>query len=220
MLSGLSQDQKTLPCKYFYDQRGSQLFDQICELDEYYVTRTEQMLMDRHAPEMAQQLGSRVCLLEPGSGSSTKTHVLLENLIDPAAYVPIDISRTHLLQTAEGLRKRFPDLEVLPVVGDFTESFEIPRSRIEPSHNAVFFAGSTIGNFPPQAAEALLMNLSTRLGKDGGLLIGADLQKDPQILEAAYNDADGVTAEFNLNLLRRANEELGANFDLEQFQHE
>lgn len=219
LLAGLSSDSKTLPCKYFYDKRGSELFDQICQLEEYYVTRTEQWIMDQHASEMADQLGRRVRLVELGSGSSTKTHVLLRHLNEPAAYVPVDISRKHLLNTAGNLRQHFPNIEILPVVADFTKPFQIPDSKIRASHNAIYFPGSTIGNFPAVAAADLLENLSQRVGPEGGLLIGADLQKDPAVLEAAYNDRQGVTAEFNLNLLRRANEQLDANFDLEQFRH-
>lgn len=220
VVSGLSQKQKTLPCKYFYDQRGSKLFDQICELEEYYLTRTEQAIMDRYAAEMAEQLGSGVKLLELGSGSSTKTEVLLEHLIDPAAYVPIDISKEHLLATAKTLRTKFPLIEILPVVADFTKPLPIPNSKITASHNAVYFPGSTIGNFTPELAQKLLKNIASNLGPDGGLLIGFDLQKPAEIIEAAYNDAAGVTAEFNLNLLRRMNRELDTNFDLDQFEHQ
>lgn len=219
VVEGLSQSTKRLQCKYFYDERGSLLFDQICELDEYYLTRTEQAIMDRHAPEMAQQLGERVMLIEFGSGSSTKTHVLLENLIDPSAYVPLDISEDHLLNTAEKLREKFPELEVLPVIADFTRGFELPQPKIEPSHAAVYFPGSTIGNFEPQQAKDLLSNISGLLGPEGGLLIGIDLQKKPETIHAAYNDSEGVTDQFNLNILHRINAELDANFDVDQFEH-
>lgn len=219
VVEGLSQTAKRLQCKYFYDERGSLLFDQICELDEYYLTRTEQAIMDRHAAEMAQQLGDRVMLIEFGSGSSTKTQVLLENLISPSAYVPLDISEDHLLNTAEKLRGEFPEIEVLPVIADFTRGFELPRPRIEPSHAAVYFPGSTIGNFEPQQAKDLLTNISRLLGPEGGLLIGIDLQKEPETIHAAYNDSAGVTDQFNLNILHRINSELDANFDVDQFEH-
>lgn len=220
VIAGLSLREKTLHCKYFYDERGSELFDEICELDEYYLTRAETAIIERHAPEMAEQLGPRVMLVEFGSGSSTKTRILLEHLIDPAAYVPIDISEEHLFKTAADLREQFPHLEILPVAADFTKSFALPTSRVEPTHAAVFFPGSTIGNFKPTFAVELLDRIARGTGPGGELLIGVDLQKDPAVIEAAYNDARGVTAAFTLNLLDRANRELGANFDLGSFGHE
>ena len=219
VIDGLSQTAKRLNCKYFYDERGSMLFEEICELEEYYLTRTEQAIMDRHAPEMAQQLGERVMLIEFGSGSSTKTHVLLQNLINPAAYVPLDISEDHLHSIAEKLRSKFSDIEILPLVADFTRGFSLPHPKLKPSHAAVYFPGSTIGNFEQQQAKDLLGNISNLLGPEGGLLIGIDLQKDPEIIHAAYNDAEGVTDQFNRNILHRINAELGANFDVDQFEH-
>jgi dimethylhistidine N-methyltransferase len=219
VLCGLGQPNKHLSCKYFYDERGSQLFDQICELKEYYLTRTEQSIMDRHASEMAEQLGRGVLLVEFGSGSSTKTRVLLEHLIEPSGYVPLDISEEHLFKTVEDLRQRFPHIEVLPLVADFTTGFTLPRPAARPSHNAVYFPGSTIGNFEPEAALRLLQNIADNLGADGGLLIGIDLQKEASLIHYAYNDVKGVTAEFNLNILHRINAELGANFDIDQFEH-
>ena len=219
VVDGLSQPNKRLQCKYFYDERGSLLFDEICELDEYYLTRTEQAIMDRHAHEMAQQLGERVMLIEFGSGSSTKTQVLLKNLINPAAYVPLDISEDHLLNTGEKLREEFSEIEILPVIADFTRGFELPQPKVEPSHAAVYFPGSTIGNFEPGQAKELLANISNLLGPEGGLLIGIDLQKEPAIIHAAYNDSEGITDQFNLNILHRINSELDANFDVDQFEH-
>ena len=219
VIAGLSRPAKRLQCKYFYDERGSLLFDEICELDEYYLTRTEQAIMDRHAPEMASQLGEGVMLIEFGSGSSTKTQVLLTNLINPSAYVPLDISEDHLLNTGEKLREEFPEIEILPVIADFTHGFELPRPKIKPSHAAVYFPGSTIGNFETQQAKQILMNISGLLGPEGGLLIGIDLQKEPEIIHAAYNDSEGVTDQFNLNILHRINSELDANFDVQQFEH-
>jgi dimethylhistidine N-methyltransferase len=219
VIDGLSQSAKRLQCKYFYDERGSLLFDEICELDEYYLTRTEQAIMDRHAREMALQLGERVMLIEFGSGSSTKTQVLLKNLLNPAAYVPLDISEEHLLNTGEKLREEFPEIEILPVIADFTRGFELPQPKIKPSHAAVYFPGSTIGNFEPHQAKQLLANISGLLGPEGGLLIGIDLQKEPEIIHAAYNDSEGVTDQFNLNILHRINSELDANFDVDQFEH-
>ena len=219
VVDGLGQPNKCLPCKYFYDERGSQLFDEICELDEYYLTRTEQVIMDQYADQMAAQLGERVMLVEFGSGSSTKTHVLLENLIQPSAYVPLDISEEHLLKTASALQLKFPGIEILPVVADFTRGFALPVPSTPASHAAVYFPGSTIGNFETTAAQELLTNIAALLGTEGGLLVGIDLRKDPAIIHAAYNDSSGVTAEFNLNILRRINSELGADFDVERFEH-
>ncbi len=219
VLQGLSQKPRQLQCKYFYDQRGSELFEQICQLDEYYVTRTEIQIMKQHLQEMAEQLGAEVMLVEFGSGSSVKTRKLLAALQDPVAYTPIDISEEHLIQTAGELRDRFPEIEILPVVADFTSEIQLPRPQRPHSHAAIYFPGSTIGNFEACQAEELLVRFSRFLGPQGGLLIGIDLQKDPAILEAAYNDNEGVTAEFNLNLLHRINRDLGANFDVPAFQH-
>ena len=219
VLEGFSKPHKALPCKYFYDERGSQLFDQICELDEYYLTRCEQAIMDQCVGEMAFQLGEGVMLVEFGSGSSTKTEVLLENLIAPAAYVPLDISEEHLLSTADGLRERFPEIEILPLVADFTKPFVLPTSKIKPSHCAVYFPGSTIGNFRPETAQLLLQKIAKLLGSEGGLLIGIDLQKDPDVILDAYNDSLGITDKFNLNLLSRINRELDADIDVDQFEH-
>jgi len=219
VVQGLTQSQKTLPCKYLYDQRGSQLFDQICELEEYYPTRIEWEIMESHADSIAYQIGERVMLVEYGSGSSTKTRTLLDALDEPVAYVPVDISEEHLLETAEVLRSAYPTIEILPVIADFTRRFALPESKREPAHVALYFPGSTIGNFTPREAGTLLQYMSTMLGRQGGLLIGIDLQKDASVIEAAYNDADGITADFNLNLLTRVNVELGADFRLEHFEH-
>lgn len=219
VIVGLAHSPKRLPCKYFYDERGSQLFDQICELPEYYLTRTEQAIMNDHAAEMAEQLGESVMLVEFGSGSSQKSRVLIENLISPAAYVPIDISREHLLKTAEELRERYSDLEIIPIVADFTEPLTLPKSKNPASHAAVYFPGSTIGNFTQQGAEKLLESIASMLGEEGGLLIGIDLQKESSIIHAAYNDSAQVTDEFNLNLLQRANRELDADFEMDSFSH-
>jgi len=219
VVEGLSQSPKCLPCKYFYDERGSQLFDRICELDEYYLTRTELAIMRQFASEMAEQIGPGVMLVEYGSGSSIKTRLLLDHLPDPVAYVPVDISQDHLEQTAAVLADDYPNIEVLPVCADFTKEFDLPLSVREPSHAAVYFPGSTIGNFTPDEALELLSHIAPLCGTGGGLLIGVDLQKDLETIEAAYDDAEGVTADFNLNLLRRINEELGGDFRLDQFRH-
>ncbi|MDA7527435.1 L-histidine N(alpha)-methyltransferase [bacterium] len=217
--SGLSQKQKTLPCKYLYDERGSQLFDQICELDEYYVTSTELSIMEANTASIAAQIDTEVMLVEYGSGSSLKTRILLDSLLEPRAYVPIDISEEHLIKTSVELQKAYPSLQVLPVVADFTNSFQLPKCEPPASHVAIYFPGSTIGNFTPENAGKLLDNMSQMLGDQGGLLIGIDLQKKVSVLEAAYNDSANVTADFNLNLLNRINNELNGDFDLEHFEH-
>lgn len=219
VLGGLQQAPKRLPCKYFYDKRGSSLFDQICELDEYYLTRTELAIMDGNAREIAAQIGPGVMLVEYGSGSSVKTRVLLDALSEPAAYVPVDISRKHLQHTSRELARLYPSLEVLPVCADFTAEFDLPVPQSDPTHCAVYFPGSTIGNFESAAAEEILSHIAPLCGSGGGLVIGIDLQKERSVLEAAYNDSKGITAEFNLNLLRRINRELNGNFCLERFRH-
>lgn len=219
VVEGLSGDAKSLPCKYFYDERGSQLFDQICELEEYYLTRTELAIMRQHAGEIAEQIGPGVMLVEYGSGSSIKTRLLLDKLQNPAAYVPVDISRDHLEASANRLLDIYPDLEVLPVCADFTEEFELPESTVTATHNAVYFPGSTIGNFRPEAARAMLVQIVELCGCGGGLVIGVDLQKDAATLESAYDDREGVTADFNLNLLHRINRELDGDIEVDQFEH-
>jgi len=219
VIEGLSAPEKTLPCKLFYDERGSGLFDQICELDEYYLTRTENALMTDHAAEMADVIGPACHLIEYGAGSSTKIRSLLDHLHEPAAFVPIDISGEHLVRATDELKASYPEIEINPVVADFTGPFEIPVPINKPSRNVVYFPGSTIGNFTPAAASDLLKEMANRVGPGGGLLIGVDLDKDPAILHAAYNDRKGVTAAFNLNLLVRLNREAGADFSLSCFTH-
>lgn len=219
VLRGLSAARKHLPCKYFYDEAGSALFERITELPEYYPTRTERAIMERHAPEMADLVGPRCLLIEYGSGSSMKTRLLLDQLREPAGYVPIDVSGEHLSQTAEALRRDYPGLEILPVCADFTRPLRLPRPRTRAARRAVYFPGSTIGNFTPEAAVALLRRTARLCGPGGALLLGADLQKDPGVLEAAYNDRRGVTASFNRNLLARINRELGADFVPDRFAH-
>lgn len=218
-LEGLRRSPKELPCKYLYDHRGSQLFEEICELEEYYPTRTELGIMDRHVDEMAEFLGPHCLLLEFGAGSGHKTEVLLEALREPAGYVPIDISCEHLEDSARRLHRRFPDLEILPVCGDFMERWRLPDSSHKAEHLAVYFPGSTIGNFTTPQAQRFLQRVAEICGPGGKLLLGADLKKDPEILELAYDDPSGVTAAFNLNLLERINRELGADFALDAFAH-
>jgi len=218
VVQGLSQKRKQLPCKFFYDQRGSQLFDRICELPEYYLTRTELSVLHERAGEMAEALGQRCTVVEYGSGSSLKTRLLLDRLQNPAGYVPLDISREHLLEAAGRLTAAYPTLAVHPVCADYTRSFSVPECEGS-ARTVVYFPGSTIGNFEPHEARAFLRATAQRCGPGGGLLIGVDLKKDPAVLHAAYNDAAGVTADFNLNLLRRINRELDGNFAEDRFAH-
>ncbi|QGJ69792.1 Histidine-specific methyltransferase EgtD [Planctomycetales bacterium 10988] len=220
VLTGMSQPQKQIPCKYLYDQRGSQLFDQICELDEYYLTRTEVSIMKKKAGEMATACGPGCMLVEFGSGSSVKTRYLLDELESPAAYVPIDISRDHLIDSACSIAESYPGLEVLPVCADFTQPIHLPDSMIEPQRRVAYFPGSTLGNFDPAFQKQFFQQTREMVGPSGGLLIGADLKKDRATLEAAYDDREGVTREFNYNLLRRINRELEADFDPQKFRYQ
>ncbi|MDB5292569.1 MAG: dimethylhistidine N-methyltransferase [Phycisphaerales bacterium] len=215
---GLRKARKELPCKFFYDAQGSRLFDRICDLDEYYLSRTETSILMRYAGEMARALGPRCTLIEYGSGSSVKTRILLDRAHDLAAYVPIDISGAHLHAAARELRLEYPGLAVVPVCADYTQPFDLP-GRCASGRRCVFFPGSSIGNFDPEAARDFLRSIRAHCGGDGALLIGVDLKKDPALLHAAYNDREGVTAQFNLNLLARINRELEGDFDLSQFAH-
>lgn len=219
VVEGLSKPQKRLSSKYFYDERGSKLFDKITALPEYYPTRTETALLRKHAAEFAELIGPSASLVEFGSGSSTKVRILLDALEAPSAYVPIDISREHLIESAKGLAGAYPDLMVVPVSADYTQPLELPDIPNE-AVRVGFFPGSTIGNFTYAEAVDFLRTAGTELGTDNGLLIGVDLKKDLGVLRAAYNDADGVTAEFNLNILRHINRELGADFNLDGFTHD
>jgi dimethylhistidine N-methyltransferase len=218
-IEGLSGSRKTLPAKWFYDERGSRLFEEICTLDEYYPTRTETAIMERYIEEIVAELGSGCLLIEYGSGSSRKTRILLDRLPEPAGYVPIDISADFLRQIARGLADEYPGLRVLPVSADYTRPFALPDVYPAPRRRVVYFPGSTIGNFEPAEALAFLRRAAFVCGPGGGLLIGVDLQKEVNILEAAYNDARGVTAAFNKNLLHRLNREARANFDPTRFEH-
>lgn len=217
--SGLSQTRKTMPSKYFYDEAGSVLFDKICELPEYYPTRTEMQIMTDHIEDMTDVIGDRCQLIEYGSGSSLKTRILLDAAINLASYVPVDISRSHLLLAANRLREMYPYIEVLPVCADYTRPFVLPRSQQPSRHAVVYFPGSTIGNFTPEQALGFLASIADTCGKGGGLLIGVDVKKDKATLEAAYNDSAGVTADFNKNILVRMNRELGSNFIVDQWDH-
>src|SRR6266849_4880743 len=218
VLQGLQDARKELPSKYFYDEVGSQLFEQICELDEYYLTRTELGIMQAHMQEIVALLGPQCLLIEYGSGSSTKTRMLLDALHDPAGYVPIDIAKEQLLRSAAALAIAYPELEVLPVCADYTSDFELPAPAKPIWRRVAYFPGSTIGTFDREPAKRFLQEMA-RACQGGGLLIGVDLKKDFNILHRAYNDSQGVTAQFNLHLLERINRELDANFQLDQFGH-
>jgi dimethylhistidine N-methyltransferase len=219
VVQGFGRNPKRLPSKYLYDNAGSHLFGKICMLPEYYLARTELSIMRRYGAAMAQQFGRGVLLVEYGSGSSTKTRRLLNHLAAPACYVPVDISREYLQTTAARLRRTYRHIDILPVCADFTQPFPLPEPCREPSRMVVYFPGSTIGNFEPAEVARLLQQIGEACGVGGGLLIGIDLKKDAAIIEAAYNDAQGVTAQFNLNFLRRINRELGADFRTERFRH-
>src|SRR5277367_3457685 len=219
VLGGLSQPQKTLPSRWLYDQRGSELFEEITGLDEYYLTRTETAILRRHAEEMAALCGERVVLLEYGAGAAIKSEILIDALHAPRMYAPIDIAADFLAETIERFRDRFPDLPVRPIITDFTADFDIPAD-IPASPRAAFFPGSTLGNLLPSDACALLRRMREQVGAHGKAIIGVDLRKDIQTLIAAYDDEQGVTAEFNLNLLRRIDRELGGDFALDGFAHE
>ena len=219
VIAGLSSEPRTLPCKYFYDERGASLFQKICELPEYYITRTEIDILDRYRAEIAAHLGPHIDLIGLGTGSGTKTRILIEALEKPAVYIPVDISEKQLRKSAALFRKIFPDLEILPVCADYLQPVTLPSTRRKAARNVVYFPGSTIGNFEPDEATQFLRRVGKVCRNSGALLIGVDLRKDQQVIEAAYNDSAGVTAQFNLNLLARANRELGGDFDLQRWRH-
>ncbi|MEP6811303.1 MAG: L-histidine N(alpha)-methyltransferase [Chthoniobacterales bacterium] len=218
-LAGLASSPPTLPSKFFYDEKGSDLFLEICEQPEYYVTRTETAILEQFAPEMADSIGANAELVGFGTGAGIKTRLLLQHLENPIAYVPVDISKQRLIESAETLQLQMPALEILPVCADYLQPLRLPTSSQPAEHIAVFFPGSTIGNLQPAEAKNFLERICRLSGHSGGLIIGVDLQKPLAVLEAAYNDRAGVTAAFNLNLLARANRELGADFDLAAWEH-
>jgi L-histidine N-alpha-methyltransferase len=219
VLDGLTRPFKELPPKHFYDARGSELFDAICELPEYYQTRTERLILETAAEQIIEQTGA-VELVELGSGSATKTRVLLDAMAAAGTldrYVPVDVSETTVLTCADELVREYPGLRIHGVVGDFERHLD--RLPEPPGPRLVAFLGGTIGNFPPGSRRRFLRGLRRVLGDDGHLLLGTDLVKDPGVLEAAYDDSAGVTAEFNRNVLRVVNRELGADFDVDAFEH-
>jgi L-histidine N-alpha-methyltransferase len=217
--AGLSRSPKEIPPKYFYDHRGSELFERITELPEYYPTRTEREILDAWMPELIPQLGVRT-LVELGAGSGEKARVILDAMLAdhaPIVYVPIDVSAEFLEASAARLRMEYSGLKVLPTVGDLADPLVVPTEL--PAPRLFAFLGSTIGNFRPKKATALLRRIHAAMDRGDYFLLGIDLRKDSSVLEAAYNDAEGVTAEFNRNVLRVLNRMLDADFDLEQFRH-
>jgi L-histidine Nalpha-methyltransferase len=220
VLDGLSRSPKELSPKYFYDERGSKLFDRICELPEYYPTRTELSIMESHAANIAEELGPSCRLVELGSGSNLKVRLLLDQLPDPAGFVPVDISGDYMEAACRELQADYPDLKIVPICADFTQSFTLPDTDNGAARTVVYFPGSTIGNFHESQAQELLSVMRGICGTDGALLIGVDLRKSRETLEAAYNDAQGVTEQFNMNVLRRINHELGGDFDPARFEHQ
>ncbi|MGE4070756.1 MAG: L-histidine N(alpha)-methyltransferase [Lysobacterales bacterium] len=217
--SGLSGRPKTLPSKYLYDARGSELFEQICETPEYYLTRTELALMRERVAEMAQALGPEVRLVEFGNGSGLKTRLLLQALERPVGYIPVEISASALAGSCAQLQRDFPTLQILPLQADFTAPLKLPATQRAPRRTVLYLAGSTLGNFPEAEAVVLLQQMRRAAGADGAVLLGLDLKKDPALIHAAYNDAAGITSAFTLNLLARMNRELDANFQIDQFFH-
>jgi dimethylhistidine N-methyltransferase len=217
VVAGLSRSWKCLPAKYFYDAAGSWLFDRITELPEYYLTRIEIGILRRHAAAMAARCGPRCLLIELGAGSLAKVRLLLDRLDRPAGYVPVDMAGDHLRAAVAALADDYPALDVRPVVADFTAAFASPV--LPARRRVVYFPGSTLGNLDPLEADALLRRVARLVGPGGGLLLGVDLRKPVDVLQRAYNDAAGVTAAFNRNLLVRINRELGADFDPAAFRH-
>jgi dimethylhistidine N-methyltransferase len=218
VLAGLRRRPRRVPPKYFYDAHGAALFDRICEQPEYYPTRAELEILEHHGAEISDCIGAGALILELGSGSGLKSRRLLEQLHRPAGYVPVDICAEQLESTAAELRARLPQIEVRPCCADFTSLLPPPAGNAR--RTVVFFPGSTIGNFEPADALRLLRRVRRRIGPNGGLLVGVDTRKDTATLERAYNDAAGVTAAFNLNLLARIDRELGGDFDPQEFEHQ
>ena len=220
VIEGLSRPKgnRSIPSRYLYDERGCELFEEICGTPEYYPTRTEIAIMRENAHQMADLCGPRCRLVELGSGASIKTEMLLDQLQDPLVYVPVDIAPEYLRPAVEKLKRRYPDLEIEPVCADFSEPFELLNGD-DVGATVVYFPGSTIGNFTPESAVELLANMNRLVRPNGGVLIGMDLKKDVPLLESAYNDEEGITADFTHNLLTRMMRELDADLVPDQFEH-
>lgn len=219
VLTGLSKSQKTLPSKYFYDKIGSGLFEKICELDEYYLTRTEISILLNNIDDISNVMGKNIRLVELGSGSSLKTRLILDHVENIHSYIPVDISKDFLTDIVKDLQKEYPNLKIQPVAADYTEGFSIPGSPESGSRKIAYYPGSTIGNFTRDNARRFIGSISQLVGKEGGLLIGFDLIKDRKTLIEAYDDSEGVTAAFNKNILNRINKELNADFNIDRFEH-
>lgn len=218
ILAGLRTTPKTLPSTLFYDEAGAALFEQICTLPEYYLTRTEESILTARAGDLAALMGPRVALIELGSGAATKVRPLLSALPDAVAYIPVDVSREQLLDVAEARAREFPQLQVMPVCADYTAGVALPELPTD-ARKVAFFPGSTIGNLTPDEASVFLQSVRDLVGTDGGMVLGVDRRKDRAALDAAYNDSQGVTAAFNLNILEHLNRDFEADFDLTAFRH-
>lgn len=224
IIAGLRAPKKALPAKYFYDEKGAKLFEEICKVPEYYLTRTEISILETHIQEIVSAIGENAVLVELGSGASIKTEILLKHLVDIRHYVPMDICSDYLATASARLKQRFPHVSIIPLCKDFMIDLSGIKyldelSLMSHANNIAFFPGSTLGNFTKEEAQELLRNVAKFVGTDGKLLIGVDSVKDPNILERAYNDERGVTRDFNLNLLSRINRELDADFNLNFFEH-
>lgn len=219
VIRSLSKTQKELPCKYFYNSYGSDLFDQITELDEYYLTRAEISILNDNIDEISNAISKEAVLIELGSGSNKKIRIILDKLKNPEAYVPVEISEEYLYESVRELKSIYPNLEIFPVVADYTRPFELPDIYSDHKNKVVYYPGSTIGNFDPERAANFLKRISELCSKESGLLIGIDLKKDKVVLERAYNDQSGLTEKFNLNILRNLNYMLDSNFDLKKWEH-
>jgi len=219
VLYGLSQLPKTLPFKYLYDKKGSELFEQICGLEEYYLTRTELEIMEKDAPEMASVIGENCIIIELGCGNSEKTKLLLNNLKSIAAYIPVDISKNTLKNFVDTLKTDYQDLKIIPICADFIRRLDIPELNITHARKIVYFPGSTLCNISHNERYEFFKRIQDMCGHNGRLLISIDLIKDKSILENAYNDKKGITAAFNLNILSHINSALNANFNIDDFSH-
>jgi len=218
ILEGLGAAKKTLPATLFYDARGAKLFEEICELPEYYLTRTDIAILQEHAEDLAALIGKRAALIELGSGAATKVRILLAAMQEPLAYIPIDVAREQLMREAAARAKEFPGIRVLPLWADYSEDLTLPKLPAE-ARRVAFFPGSTIGNLEPQEASQFLRKVRSLVGPSGAMILGVDRRKNQEVLHAAYNDAAGVTAAFNLNMLAHLNREFGGKFDLAKFRH-
>jgi len=219
VLTSLTKEQKELPCKLFYNDQGSKLFEEISRSEEYYLTRTETSILNYNIEEIVQCIGENAVILEPGSGSSKKIRIILENLKKPVGYIPVDISSCLLIETAKKLSNRFKNLKIVPIAADYTKPFSIPKTGLNYDNIVCYYPGATVGNFLPEKCVEFLKNIASLCGKKSGLLIGIDLKKDKATIEKAYNDKKGLTAEFNLNILNNLNDVLDTDFNLNKWKH-